>query len=107
MTIFNGYLITHKNPHQGQIDFIRGLQDDAWDLPAGAAMVLTPERVQQVDHAWATDPRAGANTTRIVMSSVIEWKRWSTFAPTNTTLPGLTGRSSPATLISPRPETAY
>ena len=36
------HLITHKNHHQGQIDFIRGLQDDAWDLPMGTGMVLTP-----------------------------------------------------------------
>ena len=42
MTIFNGYLITHKNHHQGQIDFIRGLQDDEWDLPPGTGIVLTP-----------------------------------------------------------------
>ena len=35
------HLITHKNHHQGQIDFIRGLQDDAWDLPPGTGMVLT------------------------------------------------------------------
>jgi uncharacterized damage-inducible protein DinB len=36
------HLITHKNHHQGQIDFIRGLQDDVWDLPAGTGVVLTP-----------------------------------------------------------------
>ena len=36
------HLITHKNHHQGQIDFIRGLQDNAWDLPPGTGMVLTP-----------------------------------------------------------------
>lgn len=34
------HLITHKNHHQGQIDFIRGLQDDAWDLAPGTGMVL-------------------------------------------------------------------
>jgi len=36
------HLITHKNHHQGQIDFIRGLQDDVWDLPPGTGMALTP-----------------------------------------------------------------
>jgi uncharacterized damage-inducible protein DinB len=34
------HLITHKNNHHGQIDYIRGLQDEAWDLPRGTGMVL-------------------------------------------------------------------
>ena len=32
--------ITHQNNHHGQIDFIRGLQDTAWDLPPGTGMVM-------------------------------------------------------------------
>ncbi len=32
--------ITHKNNHHGQIDYIRGLQDDTWDLPPCTGMVL-------------------------------------------------------------------
>ena len=36
------HMITHKNHHQGQIDFIRGLQDDVWDLPPGTGIDLTP-----------------------------------------------------------------
>jgi len=27
------HLATHKNNHHGQIDYLRGLQDEAWDLP--------------------------------------------------------------------------
>ena len=27
------HLVTHKNNHHGQIDYLRGLQDEAWDLP--------------------------------------------------------------------------
>ena len=34
------HLVTHKNNHHGQIDFIRGLQDEAWDLPPGTGVVL-------------------------------------------------------------------
>lgn len=33
-------LITHKNNYHGQIDYIRGLQDEVWDLPAGTGMDL-------------------------------------------------------------------
>ncbi len=31
---------THKNNHHGQIDYIRGLQDEVWDLPPGTGMNL-------------------------------------------------------------------
>ena len=34
------HLITHKNNHHGQIDYIRGLQDQGWDLPPGTGIVL-------------------------------------------------------------------
>ena len=34
------HMITHKNNHHGQIDYIRGLQDDTWDLPPGTGIVL-------------------------------------------------------------------
>lgn len=34
------HLITHKNNHHGQIDFIRGLQQETWDLPMGTGVVL-------------------------------------------------------------------
>ncbi len=33
------HLVTHKNNHHGQVDYLRGLQDDAWDLPPGTGMV--------------------------------------------------------------------
>ncbi len=32
--------ITHKNNHHGQIDYIRGLQEEEWDLPRGTGVVL-------------------------------------------------------------------
>ncbi len=34
------HMITHKNNHHGQVDFLRGLQDPEWDLPAGTGMIL-------------------------------------------------------------------
>ncbi|MCH8893277.1 MAG: DinB family protein [Chloroflexi bacterium] len=34
------HMITHKNNHHGQIDYLRGLQDEAWDLPPGTGVVL-------------------------------------------------------------------
>ena len=34
------HLITHNNNHHGQIDYIRGLQDQNWDLPPGTGIVL-------------------------------------------------------------------
>ena len=34
------HLITHKNNHHGQIDYLRGLQDEEWDLPRGTGIVL-------------------------------------------------------------------
>ncbi|MFQ6028681.1 MAG: DinB family protein [Dehalococcoidia bacterium] len=40
------HLITHKNNHHGQIDYIRGLQDEHWDLPPGTGIVL-PTTVMQ------------------------------------------------------------
>ena len=36
------HLITHKNNHHGQVDYIRGLQDDTWDLPPSTGVVLPP-----------------------------------------------------------------
>ena len=36
------HLITHKNNHHGQIDYIQGLQDESWDLPPGTGTVLPP-----------------------------------------------------------------
>lgn len=33
------HLITHKNNHHGQIDFIRGLRHPEWDLAPGTGMV--------------------------------------------------------------------
>ena len=38
------HLITHKNNHHGQVDFIRGLQDETWDLPPGTGAVLPPPK---------------------------------------------------------------
>lgn len=32
------HMITHKNNHHGQIDFIRGLRQPGWDLPPGTAI---------------------------------------------------------------------
>jgi len=34
------HLITHKNNHHGQVDYIRGLQNQNWDLPPGTGAVL-------------------------------------------------------------------
>ncbi len=34
------HLITHKNNHHGQIDYLRGLQEEEWDLPRGTGVVL-------------------------------------------------------------------
>ena len=34
------HLVIHKNNHHGQIDYLRGLQDEAWDLPRGTGIVL-------------------------------------------------------------------
>ena len=34
------HLITHKNNHHGQMDYIRGLQNQIWDLPPGTGAVL-------------------------------------------------------------------
>ena len=34
------HLITHQNNHHGQIDYIRGLQDEKWDLPTGTGVRL-------------------------------------------------------------------
>ena len=38
------HMITHKNNHHGQIDYIRGLQDEHWDLPPGTGAVLPPQQ---------------------------------------------------------------
>ena len=35
------HMITHKNNHHGQIDFIRGLMQPGWDLPPGTGIVQT------------------------------------------------------------------
>lgn len=43
------HLITHKNNHHGQIDYLRGLQEDAWDLPRGTGMVLPQRQPAQSD----------------------------------------------------------
>ena len=32
--------ITHRNNHHGQVDYIRGLQEEEWDLPRGTGVVL-------------------------------------------------------------------
>jgi DinB superfamily len=32
------HMVTHKNHHHGQIDFIRGLREEGWDLPPGTAV---------------------------------------------------------------------
>ena len=34
------HLITHKNNHHGQVDYLRGLQEESWDLPRGTGAVL-------------------------------------------------------------------
>jgi hypothetical protein len=33
------HMITHKNNHHGQIDFIRGLRHSEWDLTPGTGIV--------------------------------------------------------------------
>jgi len=34
------HLITHQNNHYGQIDYIRGLHDETWDLPVGTGVIV-------------------------------------------------------------------
>ena len=34
------HLVTHKNNRHGQINYLRGLYDEAWDLPRGTGIVL-------------------------------------------------------------------
>ena len=34
------HLTTHKNNHHGQVDYIRGLQNQTWDLPPDTSAVL-------------------------------------------------------------------
>ena len=36
------HVVTHKNNHHGQIDYIRGLQDADWDLPPATGVYLPP-----------------------------------------------------------------
>ena len=33
------HMVTHKNNHHGQIDFIRGLRQPGWDLPPGTGVL--------------------------------------------------------------------
>ena len=33
------HLITRKNNHHGQIDYLRGLRYEGWDLPPGTGVV--------------------------------------------------------------------
>ena len=34
------HIIVHKNNHHGQIDYLRGLQEEDWDLTPGAGRIL-------------------------------------------------------------------
>ena len=34
------HIIVHKNNHHGQIDYLRGLQEEDWDLPSGTGGIL-------------------------------------------------------------------
>ncbi len=34
------HMIVHQNNHHGQIDYLRGLQEEDWDLPRGAGGIL-------------------------------------------------------------------
>ena len=34
------HMIVHKNNHHGQIDYLRGLQEEDWDLPRGTGAML-------------------------------------------------------------------
>ena len=34
------HMIVHKNNHHGQIDYLRGLQEEDWDLPRGTGGIL-------------------------------------------------------------------
>ena len=35
------HLISHKNNHHGQVDYIHSLQNQNWDLPTGTGAVLS------------------------------------------------------------------
>ena len=37
------HMIVHKNNHHGQIDYLRGLQEEDWDLPRGTGGILRRE----------------------------------------------------------------
>lgn len=39
IVLYLRHLITHTNNHHGQIDYIRGLMQPAWDLPPGTGIV--------------------------------------------------------------------
>jgi len=34
------HMIVHKNNHHGQVDYLRGLQEEDWDLPRGTGGIL-------------------------------------------------------------------
>ena len=35
------HMIVHQNNHHGQVDYLRGLQEEDWDLPRGTGGILT------------------------------------------------------------------
>ena len=39
LAVYLRHLTTHKNNHHGQVDFIRGLQDDMWNAIPGIGVV--------------------------------------------------------------------
>ena len=34
------HMIVHQNNHHGQVDYLRGLQEEDWDLPRGTGGIL-------------------------------------------------------------------
>ena len=46
------HVIVHKNNHHGQIDYLRGLQEDDWDLTPGTGVVLPSRSSKGEDDAF-------------------------------------------------------
>ena len=64
------HLITHKNNHHGQIDYIRGLQDQNWDLPPERALFCpTPNEA----HTWWC--RFAAGHVKVVRQACFDQRR--------------------------------
>ena len=76
-------LITHQNNHHCQIDYIRGLQDQAWNVPVGTR-VMVNQRLAL--------PTIVLNTNT---NPILFLKRWPYHRTSLTRLPERKTRSTP------------